>query len=145
MKFEWSSTIVWRGALYHQNLRMEKSIAAKDQVVKMLQKSLDAVREQFSQLSAADLEKPANFFGEQTTVRRVYLRIFAHANQHMGQAIACARINGIVPPWSRPKNELAVARSVSVAAQREARAEPEETCTIRPCSASQLIPVRRSD
>ncbi|MGA2184957.1 MAG: DinB family protein [Bryobacteraceae bacterium] len=91
-------------ALYQQNLRMEKSITAKDQVVKMLQESLNAVRDQFSKLSAADLDKPANFFGEQTTVRRVYLRIFAHANEHMGQAIAYARINGIVPPWSRPEN-----------------------------------------
>jgi uncharacterized damage-inducible protein DinB len=31
----------------------------------------------------------------------VYLRIIVHANEHMGQLVAYARMNGIVPPWSR--------------------------------------------
>ena len=31
----------------------------------------------------------------------VYLRIIVHANEHMGQLIAYARMNGIVPPWSK--------------------------------------------
>ena len=30
----------------------------------------------------------------------VFLRILVHNNEHMGQAIAYARMNGIVPPWS---------------------------------------------
>jgi uncharacterized damage-inducible protein DinB len=32
----------------------------------------------------------------------MYLRIIVHANEHMGQLIAYARMNGIVPPWSKP-------------------------------------------
>ena len=34
------------------------------------------------------------------TVDGMYLRIIVHANEHMGQLIAYARVNGIVPPWS---------------------------------------------
>jgi len=34
------------------------------------------------------------------TVDGIYLRIIIHANEHMGQLIAYARMNGIVPPWS---------------------------------------------
>ena len=49
----------------------------------------------------AELDRPADFFGEQTTVRRIYLRIFAHVNEHYGQSVAYARLNGIVPPWSQ--------------------------------------------
>jgi hypothetical protein len=47
------------------------------------------------------LDQPADFFGERTTVRRIYLRIFAHVNEHYGQSVAYARVNGIVPPWSQ--------------------------------------------
>ena len=35
------------------------------------------------------------------TLEWIYLRILVHANEHMGQLVAYARMNGIVPPWSR--------------------------------------------
>ena len=43
-----------------------------------------------------------DFFGRDVTARAVYLRILVHVHEHMGQAIAYARVNGIVPPWSHP-------------------------------------------
>ena len=39
--------------------------------------------------------------GKTVTADGMYLRIIVHANEHMGQLIAYARVNGIVPPWSR--------------------------------------------
>ncbi len=39
-------------------------------------------------------------YGETVDVDGMYLRIICHDNEHMGQLIAYARINGIVPPWS---------------------------------------------
>jgi hypothetical protein len=38
-----------------------------------------------------------HFFGEETTVRRVYLRLLAHASEEMGQMIVYQRFNGIAP------------------------------------------------
>jgi uncharacterized damage-inducible protein DinB len=38
--------------------------------------------------------------GETVNVDGMYLRIICHDNEHMGQLIAYARMNGIVPPWS---------------------------------------------
>ena len=35
------------------------------------------------------------------TVDGVYLRIIVHANEHMGQLIAYARMTGVAPPWSK--------------------------------------------
>ncbi len=35
------------------------------------------------------------------TVDGMYLRIIVHANEHMGQLIAYARMTGVVPPWSK--------------------------------------------
>jgi uncharacterized damage-inducible protein DinB len=31
----------------------------------------------------------------------MYLRIIVHANEHMGQLIAYARMSGTTPPWSK--------------------------------------------
>ena len=42
----------------------------------------------FCQASDAELDRRLHFFGEGTTVRRVYLRLLAHAHEHMGQMIA---------------------------------------------------------
>jgi uncharacterized damage-inducible protein DinB len=39
------------------------------------------------------------------TVDGMYLRIMVHANEHMGQLIAYARMTGVVPPWSKKSNE----------------------------------------
>jgi hypothetical protein len=36
----------------------------------------------------------------EATVDGMYLRILVHANEHMGQLIAYARMTGIVPPRS---------------------------------------------
>jgi hypothetical protein len=37
--------------------------------------------------------------GRDATVDGIYLRIIIDANEHMGQLIAYARMNGIAPPW----------------------------------------------
>jgi uncharacterized damage-inducible protein DinB len=89
-------------ALIKQNSELEKKITSKADVVKMLQASLDALQENFAKTTAADLDRQLDFFGEKTTVRRIYLRMFAHCNEHMGQSVAYARMNGVVPPWSHP-------------------------------------------
>jgi uncharacterized damage-inducible protein DinB len=79
-------------------LEFEKTVHGKDNILAMLNRTLDAVKGSFA---AADLEKPVELFGRKTTTRAVYLRILAHVNEHMGQSIAYARMNGIVPPWSK--------------------------------------------
>ena len=49
---------------------------------------------------AADLTRRVKIEGRDATVDGMYLRIIVHANEHMGQLVAYARMNGIVPPWS---------------------------------------------
>jgi len=49
-----------------------------------------------------DLRRKVKVLGRDATVDGMYLRIIVHANEHMGQLIAFARMNGIVPPWSKP-------------------------------------------
>ena len=89
-------------ALLKRNAELEKTVTEKQRVVALLERSLAAAREAFERASAADLDKRADFFGRETTARGVYLRLLVHVNEHMGQSVAYARVNGIVPPWSRP-------------------------------------------
>ena len=51
-------------------------------------------------LKADDMQRRVKIFGRDATVDGMYLRIIVHANEHMGQLIAYARMTGVVPPWS---------------------------------------------
>lgn len=88
-------------AIFKRTKELAKTITSKDQVEQALKASIDAVKEQFSKLTPVELDKPADFLGQKTTVRGIYLRILAHENEHYGQSIAYARVNGVVPPWSK--------------------------------------------
>lgn len=80
---------------------LEKTETGKEQVLKWLARSADAVRKAYAASTPASQEQAADFFGRKTTVRAIYLRLLVHVNEHMGQAVAYARVNGIAPPWSR--------------------------------------------
>ena len=80
---------------------MEKTVTQKADVVNWLKRSLDAVSTARAQLKPGDYQRKVSIDGKTVTVDGMYLRIIVHANEHMGQSIAYARMNGIVPPWSK--------------------------------------------
>jgi len=80
----------------------EKTVTAKADVIAWLKRSLDAVKTAHPTVKGADMQRKVKVFGAfEGTVESVYLRIIVHNNEHMGQLIAYARMNGIVPPWSK--------------------------------------------
>ena len=81
---------------------MEKTVTAKADVIRWLKRSLDAVQTARAQLKPGDLQRKVKIEGKVVTVDGMYLRIIIHDNEHMGQLVAYARMNGIVPPWSQP-------------------------------------------
>jgi uncharacterized damage-inducible protein DinB len=80
---------------------MEKTVTSKADVIDWLKRSLDAVATARAQLKPGDLQRKVKIYGKVVTVDGMYLRIIVHDNEHMGQLIAYARMNGIVPPWSK--------------------------------------------
>jgi uncharacterized damage-inducible protein DinB len=80
---------------------LEKTVTAKADVVNWLKRSLDAVKTAHAAVKPADLVRRVKVEGRDATVEGMYLRIIVHANEHMGQLVAYARMNGIVPPWSQ--------------------------------------------
>jgi uncharacterized damage-inducible protein DinB len=79
---------------------MEKSITAKPDVTAWLRRSLAAVASAHAQVTANELQRKVRINNRDATVDGMYLRILVHDNEHMGQLVAYARVNGIVPPWS---------------------------------------------
>ena len=79
---------------------MEKNVTSKADVIDWLKRSLEAVKTAHQGVTAADLQRHVKVNKRDATVDGMYLRIIVHANEHMGQLIAYARMNGIVPPWS---------------------------------------------
>lgn len=75
----------------------EKKVTAKADVVKWLKDSLAAVR---AAHGVVDETRTVKFFGADVPAANVMLRILVHCHEHMGQAIAYARMSGVVPPWS---------------------------------------------
>ena len=80
---------------------LEKTVTSKADVIRWLKRSLDAVKTARAQLKPGDLQRKVKIEGKEATVDGMYLRIIIHDNEHMGQLIAYARMNGIVPPWSK--------------------------------------------
>ena len=79
----------------------EKKIASKAEVIAWLKRSLEAVKEGHLAEKPEDLQRKVHIGDRDATVDGMYLRILVHANEHMGQLIAYARMTGVVPPWSK--------------------------------------------
>ena len=75
----------------------------KAKIKDILERSFAFAHEAIRTLSDADLDRKVDFFGHPMTVRAVLLILVGHDNEHLGQSVAYARANKIVPPWSEGK------------------------------------------
>jgi uncharacterized damage-inducible protein DinB len=90
---------------------MEKTVTEKAKVIDTLKKSFANVRQVLTNASDADLDKPVKMFGRDTSVRGVLFAIANHEHEHLGQSIAYARMNGIVPPWTEERMKKAAEKA----------------------------------
>jgi hypothetical protein len=79
---------------------LDKTVTAKADVIDWLKRSQEAVKTARAALKPGDLERKVKVMDRDATVDGMYLRIIVHANEHMGQLVAYARMNGIAPPWA---------------------------------------------
>lgn len=81
------------------NEKLERTVTGKAEAVAMLKRSLQAVRDCFTQAADDELQRQDHLFGEITTIRRSYLRLLCHMHEHMGQLIAYTRAMNLPVPW----------------------------------------------
>jgi len=81
--------------------KWDKKTTDKAEIKKILEKSFAHVHEVISALPDADLDKMVSFFGHDMSVRSVMIILVGHLNEHLGQEVAYARANKVVPPWSK--------------------------------------------
>jgi uncharacterized damage-inducible protein DinB len=83
----------------------EKEGADKAKTVATLKQSFEFVHQAINALPDSDLQRPIKIFGRDAIVAEAMLGIATHDHEHLGQAIAYARMNSIVPPWSAAENQ----------------------------------------
>jgi len=80
--------------------RSFERITDKTRVLEELRRSFDYLRDTIVGTSDADLDKPIRMFGNDSTERAAFMMALNHLHEHLGQSVAYARMNGVVPPWS---------------------------------------------
>jgi uncharacterized damage-inducible protein DinB len=78
----------------------EKSTTDKARIIEELQKSWEFTKKTISGMSNADFAKLVPKLGPQANQGDVVYILVGDAHEHMGQLVAYARVNGIVPPWT---------------------------------------------
>ena len=86
---------------YKTAAAFEKKTMARDAVLAELQKSFAFLKKSLTDTPDAKLDAAMQFFGQKSTTRGVWLSATTHLHEHLGQLIAYARANNVVPPWSK--------------------------------------------
>jgi uncharacterized damage-inducible protein DinB len=76
-------------------------ITDPEKLQEALKTSYANLQQAIAGLSDADLKAPIKVFGRDFTKEEAIRYIFGDQHEHLGQSIAYARTNGVVPPWSK--------------------------------------------
>jgi len=81
----------------------EEQVTEKGAVLRKLRASHQYVQRTIETLDRDRLPERVDWFDPEfdNTVRGTLLHLVRHTGEHTGQLVAYARVNGIVPPWSR--------------------------------------------
>ena len=76
-------------------------ISDPEKLQEALKTSYANLQQTIAGLSDADLKAPVKLFGKDMTKESAVRYLFGDQHEHLGQSIAYARANGVVPPWSK--------------------------------------------
>jgi len=89
------------GESYGTAVAYEARSMTKAEIVVAMKASFEHLEMAVGATSAAQLSESVTVFGMDMTVQGLWLLTLTHLHEHLGQSIAYARSNGVVPPWSR--------------------------------------------
>jgi hypothetical protein len=79
----------------------EERAGTKNEIAGEVRASFEYLRAAVEATADGSSDRPVDVFGESATVRSFWFRHLGHIQEHLGQLIAYARMNGVVPPWSQ--------------------------------------------
>jgi uncharacterized damage-inducible protein DinB len=75
-------------------------VTDKAAITAALTASFEHLKDAIRGVSASSADENVNLFGQQMTTRQALWTLNGHLSEHLGQGIAYARVNGVVPPWN---------------------------------------------
>ncbi len=79
----------------------EKKPLTGETLLAEVQKSFAFLKSTLAAVPEAKLNDPIEMFGQKNTNRGMWIMAVSHLHEHLGQLIAYARSNNVVPPWSK--------------------------------------------
>ena len=76
-------------------------ITDPDKLQEALKASYVDLQKTITGLSENDLQAPVKLFGRDMTKQGALMLLLEDQHEHLGQSIAYARSNGVVPPWAK--------------------------------------------
>ena len=86
---------------YKTAAAFEKKTVSREALATELQKSFAFLKNTLAAVPDAKLNDPVEAFGQKNTTRGMWIVAVTHLHEHLGQLIAYARSNNVVPPWSK--------------------------------------------
>lgn len=75
-------------------------VTDKAAITAALSASFEHLKGAIQGVSPSAADETVNLFGNDMTTRQALWTITEHLSEHLGQGIAYARVNGVVPPWN---------------------------------------------
>ncbi len=86
---------------YPTTVAFEKRNMTKEETIRELTRSFENLKKAMAGIDDTAADASVAVFGSNMTQRQLMVMTTTHVHEHLGQSIAYARTNGVVPPWSR--------------------------------------------
>ena len=98
-------------------MKLDTQTMEPAKIRQMLKESYESAGKAISAMPDSDLETQVELFGMKMSKRATMILLASHSHEHLGQSIAYARSNGIVPPWTA--RELAAQKAKAAEAPKK--------------------------
>jgi len=90
-----------KGDDYMTAVTYEKKPMSRDETIAAVKASFAHLKKAMTDVPDSRLNEPVSMFGQQASMQSLWVLTTTHLHEHLGQLIAYARTNDVVPPWSR--------------------------------------------
>ncbi len=95
--------------------KLDTTPTTVERTLQLLKDSFAFAERTIADTPDSELAATASFFGTPMTKEAIMLAMATHTHEHLGQSIAYARMNGVVPPWTAREQAAAAKRAAEKA------------------------------